>query len=112
MHTYSDDWSRDDDTHWHACTDTGYETLKADEAAHTFEDWTVVTAATYDAAGSEKCVCSVCGKETTREIPQLVHNEIYTVVYDLDGGTLPSEYSNTTTVVWGTTLDFPLPTKP
>ena len=33
-HTYSDIWSSDNYTHWHACIDEGYESLKGDEASH------------------------------------------------------------------------------
>ncbi len=35
-HEYSSAWSFDDNTHWHACTDEGYENLKKDEAIHAF----------------------------------------------------------------------------
>ena len=35
-HEYSSSWSFDDNTHWHACVDNGYENLKADEASHAF----------------------------------------------------------------------------
>lgn len=38
VHHYSTDWSYDDSTHWHACTDQGYETLKDDEAPHSYGD--------------------------------------------------------------------------
>lgn len=35
-HNYSSVWASDGRTHWHACTDTGYEHLKKDEAKHIF----------------------------------------------------------------------------
>ena len=58
-HNYSSTWSHDEDNHWHACTDEGYETLKADEAEHTYKD--VVTPATYEVEGYTTHTCTVCG---------------------------------------------------
>ena len=38
LHSYSDKWSSDNDSHWHQCTDEGYDNLKKDEAEHTYDD--------------------------------------------------------------------------
>lgn len=56
-HSYSDDWSSDATNHWHECSCGA----KKDEAAHTFESWTVE-------GTNEKSTCSVCKYEATREI--------------------------------------------
>ncbi len=40
---------------------------------HSYETWVTVTAAKCEEEGSEKSVCTVCGKETTRPIPALGH---------------------------------------
>lgn len=70
-HNYSSAWTNNETSHYHACTDSGYESLKADEGNHSYGNWTVVTAPTYLAKGLEKRVCSVCGYIETREIDKL-----------------------------------------
>lgn len=37
-HHYSSEWSSDENSHWHACIDEGYENLKSDYAAHSFNE--------------------------------------------------------------------------
>ena len=58
-HNYSSSWSYDEDSHWHACTDKGYEYLKKDESSHNFTF--VVTDPTYEEGGYTKYTCSTCG---------------------------------------------------
>ncbi len=58
-HNYSSEWSRDGNSHWHACTDAGYENLKSDDAVHTYED--KVIDPTYEAEGYTRHTCTVCG---------------------------------------------------
>ena len=43
------------------------------ECAHD-GDWEIVTEATCTTAGLESCVCNLCGKTVTKEIPKLSHN--------------------------------------
>lgn len=62
-HEFAAAWSRDAETHWHECS-CGE---KAQEAPHSME-WTVVTAATKKAPGTEKGVCSVCGYTEVRSL--------------------------------------------
>ena len=59
QHHYSEEWSHDDNNHYHLCTDTGYETLKDGVAPHTFVD--VVTYPTFETEGFTTHTCSVCG---------------------------------------------------
>ena len=59
VHHYESGWSHDESTHWHACTDSGYEHLKSGESSHTFND--VVTPASYSAGGYTTHTCTVCG---------------------------------------------------
>ena len=63
VHHYESGWSHDESTHWHACTDSGYEHLKSGEASHTFND--VVTPASYSAGGYTTHTCTVCGYSYT-----------------------------------------------
>lgn len=73
-HTFATEWSIDDTkgTHYHACTDEGFESLRADEEEH---DWSaVITPATYEAAGYTTYTCDVCGKVKVEQgDPKLVH---------------------------------------
>lgn len=68
-HHYSDEWSTDWNTHYHACTDPGYEDLKADVADHVFESSFV--APSYDEStdtwvdGYLFRHCTVCGRDNT-----------------------------------------------
>ena len=41
---------------------------------HVYDTWTAVTPATCTAGGTEKAVCTVCGKETVRDIDALGHD--------------------------------------
>ena len=58
QHIYSDQWSFNDDFHWHACTDKGYEHLKKDQAKHDFE--CITTPATYETGSVEVYTCKIC----------------------------------------------------
>lgn len=63
VHEFSDNWSKDANTHWHECA-CGE---KSQEASHSME-WTVVTEATKKEPGTEQGVCSVCGYTETRSL--------------------------------------------
>ena len=62
-HNYSSTWSYNSSSHWHACTDEGYEHFKKDEGSHTFT--TSVTDPTYESGGYTTYTCSVCGYSYT-----------------------------------------------
>ena len=72
QHNFATEWSHDDTNHWHACTDEGYEDLKADEAPHSWGEGEITTEATYDAPGVRTYTCE-CGATKTEDIAQLVH---------------------------------------
>ena len=60
-HTYSSKWSFDDTSHWHSCTDKGYESLKADESSHTDSNEVILHATTATQSGLARYTCAVCG---------------------------------------------------
>ena len=67
-HAFSEDWTSDADTHWHACSVCGE---KNAEAAHTFE-WVTDREATATEAGSKHEECTVCGyAKAAVEIPAI-----------------------------------------
>ena len=63
IHNYSSNWLYNSSTHWHPCTDSGYEHLKSGESNHTYNS--VVTPATYESGGFTTHTCSVCGYSYT-----------------------------------------------
>ena len=74
-HTYSDEWSSDDASHWHAAT-CGH-SVKSDVAAHIWNNGEVAKAPTESADGEVKYTCVTCGKEKTEILPKLVHTHTY-----------------------------------
>ncbi len=73
-HSYSTEWSSNDEQHWHSCTDTGYSGIEhgTDITDHTFEDSAAVDP-TYTSVGhTASKTCTVCGKVLDGyEIPML-----------------------------------------
>ena len=81
-HNYSDKLTHENgDTHWYACIDEGYESLKKGETEHVFDDG-VYTEATFESAGYTSYTC-VCG--FTKQIEgeaKLEHNYSDTLTHD------------------------------
>lgn len=73
-HNYSSSWTHDADKHWHACTDTGYETLKADEGLHTWNAGEITTNPTESEPGVRTYTCTVCGRTKTEVVPPTTHH--------------------------------------
>lgn len=68
QHEFSDQWSFDENSHWHVCKIDGCD-VKADSAAHEFQ-WVVDKEATTTEKGSKHEECTVCGyKNAAVEIP-------------------------------------------
>lgn len=84
VHHYSSEWSIDyqKGTHYHACTDRGYENERSDEAPHEFFD--AVTSPTHLEGGYTTHTCKVCGYSYTDTITDRVP---YVVTFNLNGGT-------------------------
>ena len=80
-HNYSSSWSYDENSHWHACTDIGYEHLKKDESSHNFTS--SVTKPTYEEGGYTTYTCSTCGYSyVDDETEKLEHNYSSSWSYD------------------------------
>ena len=80
-HNYSSSWSYDENSHWHACTDEGYEDLKKDESSHNFTS--LVTDPTYEEGGYTTYTCSTCGYSyVDNETDKLEHNYSSSWSYD------------------------------
>lgn len=59
-HSFSDVWSMDNESHWHACVDPGYEDLIADRAPHSWDAGIVAKEPTAEAEGEKVYTCTVC----------------------------------------------------
>ena len=80
-HTYSDEWSHDENYHWHACTDSGYEFLKSEKATHSFTSKLV--SPTFEEEGYTLYTCQVCGYSFKGDITnKLIHQYSNAFEYD------------------------------
>ena len=70
-HTYSDDWTSDENGHWHAAT-CGHD-VKSGEAEHDFGAPTV-THSTCTQHGSEEYICRTCGYKKTVTLDLAEHS--------------------------------------
>lgn len=59
-HSFSNVWSKDNDNHWHACIDPGYEDLIADKAHHSWDTGIVTKEPTAETEGEKVYTCTVC----------------------------------------------------
>lgn len=66
-HTYSQEWSGNDASHWHAAT-CGHD-VRGDEAAHNWDRGTVTKQPTATVSGEKKFECTVCGRTKTETLP-------------------------------------------
>ena len=67
-HTFSEEWSFDDDNHWYAAT-CGHTTLKSEQSEHTWDNGTVTSESTHINAGTKVYKCTVCNKIKKETIP-------------------------------------------
>ena len=67
-HDFSGNWEKNEKDHWHVCT-VEHCDVTADEAAHTYGDWTVEKAATKTEEGVKARTCNVCGYQEKVAIP-------------------------------------------
>ena len=78
-HNYSENWKYDEESHYHECEHCHD---KKDSASHTFGEIIVIKAATCEANGEGKYVCSECGYEKKVVIEKLNHNYSENWKYD------------------------------
>ena len=82
-HTFSPDWSSDENGHWHADT-CGHSDVTEGYAAHSWDAGTVTVQPTHTDAGTIVYQCTVCGYQKTENLQptghvfdQMVANEKY-----------------------------------
>ena len=74
-HTFAEEWSSDETSHWHAAT-CGCSDVELQKTEHTFGKWEVIKEATEEAEGNKERVCDVCKYKETAEIDQLNHKHV------------------------------------
>ena len=65
-HSYSSEWSYDENTHWHSCANDC--DIKGSEESHTLSDWIVEIESTTNSEGLKYKECKVCHRKDAEEI--------------------------------------------
>lgn len=84
-HNFAEEWSNNETHHWHACTDKGCKETK-DKAEHTWDGGNVTVEPTTEQKGTMVYTCTVCRREKTESINELVVGTEYTITFDSKGG--------------------------
>ena len=84
-HNFAEEWSNNETHHWHACTDKGCKETK-DKAEHTWDGGNVTVEPTTEQKGTMVYTCTICRREKTKSIDELVVGTEYTITFDSKGG--------------------------
>lgn len=84
-HNFAEEWSNNETHHWHACTDKDCKEIK-DKAEHTWDGGNVTVEPTTEQKGTMVYTCTVCRREKTESINELVVGTEYTITFDSKGG--------------------------
>lgn len=84
-HNFAEEWSNNETHHWHACIDKGCKETK-DKAEHTWDGGNVTVEPTTEQKGTMVYTCTVCRREKTESINELVVGTEYTITFDSKGG--------------------------
>lgn len=84
-HNFAEEWSNNETHHWHACLDKGCKETK-DKAEHTWDGGNVTVEPTTEQKGTMVYTCTVCRREKTESINELVVGIEYTITFDSKGG--------------------------
>lgn len=75
IHSYSSEWTFDDEYHWHAAT-CQHTDMISSKAKHSFSDWIIDEDPGIGEKGSKHRKCTVCPYVEHAEIPALAHEHI------------------------------------
>ena len=84
-HNFSEELSNNETHHWHACADKGCKEIK-DKAEHSWDGGNVTVEPTTEQKGKMVYTCTVCRREKTESIDELVAGKEYTITFDSKGG--------------------------
>lgn len=82
-HTFSDDWTKNDDYHWHAST-CGHTTEVLGKAEHSWNNGEITTTATADKDGVKTYTCTVCGATKEETIVFVPHTHAFAEYWTKD----------------------------
>jgi len=83
IHTYSEAWTSDEESHWHAAT-CGHTTEVSEKAEHSFGDWTITKEPTEEAEGYRKKSCTVCEYTVPEVIEKMEHKHKFAEAWTKD----------------------------
>ncbi len=81
-HSFSDSWSYDSTSHWHA-SNCGHDVTDS-LSSHTFDTGSVLTSPTEDTDGEMLYTCTVCRYTKTESIPALGHSHSFSDIWCAD----------------------------
>ena len=84
-HNFAEEWSNNETHHWHACADKDCKEIK-DKAEHSWNGGSVSVEPTTEKEGAMVYTCTVCRREKTESINELVVGTEYTITFDSKGG--------------------------
>ena len=84
-HNFSEEWSNDENHHWHACADKDCKETK-DKTEHSWDGGNVTVEPTAEQKGTMVYTCTVCRREKTESIDEIVAGKEYTITFDSKGG--------------------------
>ena len=82
-HTYSEDWSKDANYHWHQATCEHLEEV-SEKAEHSWDSGTITTQPTEENEGVKTFSCTVCGQTKSEPIEKLQHTHTYSDEWSKD----------------------------
>ena len=82
-HTYSTEWSKDEEKHWHDST-CGHNLHVKDKALHTWGVGVVTLEPTLNSDGKKVYTCSVCGQTKEEIIASLPHDHTFETDWSSD----------------------------
>ncbi len=86
-HNFSEEWSNDENHHWHACADKDCKETK-DKTEHSWDGGNVTVEPTAEQKGTMVYTCTVCRREKTESIDEIVAGKEYTITFDSKGGSV------------------------
>ena len=84
-HNFAEEWSNDENHHWHACADKGCKET-TDKTEHSWDGGNVTIEPTTEKEGAMVYTCTVCRREKTEKLDKLVAEKEYTITFDSKGG--------------------------
>ncbi len=83
VHTYAEEWSNDEEYHWHTST-CGHDDEISEKRAHVWDEGTITKIATETEVGTKTYTCTVCAKTRDEILPFTTHVHTYSKEWSHD----------------------------